>query len=146
MQRDSHFGGAAGNCSVKLNRTLKYPPAYGVPSEGGSQDAKTQFELGRTRSDASKFGHLPASNEFQGDRRTETTLTRPLDHSSNVQHVFLIRLDTNSLRRVLPEFVEFAHESLQGWTGWRLQFQVETRREVMVDGSSVVSGRRSWNK
>jgi len=29
---DVHFGGAAGNSSVNLNFTLKYPPAYGVPS------------------------------------------------------------------------------------------------------------------
>ena len=56
-----------------------------------------------------------------------TALTRTLDDASHIEHVLFARLNTNSFRRVFPEFIDLSEEFLDSSTGGRL---IATHRRV----------------
>jgi hypothetical protein len=64
-----------------------------------------------------------------------TALTRTLDDASHIEHVLFARLNTNSLRRVLPQFSDFSEEFLDSSTGGRL---IATHRQVAFVDRAVV--------
>lgn len=113
MGQSEHFGGAAGNSSVNLNLTLKYPPSYGVPSKWRDEPQHSGgWEMSSATRDVAGFLITP--------KRTWS-----LNNTRNVEHVLLVCSYSDTFRRLCLQLLDLAHQATKRNTGNSLRMAAD---------------------